>query len=78
MSDQQKQGIIKSFVHNELVSVLTTQPINRFLDYKVPFGGLIQGSFVEVPLGPRKVIGVVWGPGQGGYDPKKIRSISKR
>ena len=76
MSDQQKQGIIKSFVHNELVSVLTTQPINRFLDYKVPFGGLIQGSFVEVPLGPRKVIGVVWGPGQGGYDPKKIRSIS--
>ena len=76
MSDQQKQGIIKSFVHNELVSVLTTQPINRFLDYKVPFGSLIQGSFVEVPLGPRKVIGVVWGPGQGGYDPKKIRSIS--
>ena len=76
MSDQQKQGIIKSFVHNELVSVLTTQPINRFLDYKVPFGGLIQGSFVEVPFGPRKVIGVVWGPGQGGYDPKKIRSIS--
>ena len=76
MSDQQKQGIIKSFVHNELVSVLTTQPINRFLDYKVPFGGLIQGSFVEVPLGPRKVIGVVWGLGQGGYDPKKIRSIS--
>tara|TARA_B110000240_G_scaffold195704_1_gene245964 strand:- start:1816 stop:4029 length:2214 start_codon:yes stop_codon:yes gene_type:complete len=76
LSDQQKQGIIKSFVHNELVSVLTTQPINRFLDYKVPFGGLIQGSFVEVPLGPRKVIGVVWGPGQGGYDPKKIRSIS--
>jgi len=76
LSDQQKQGIIKSFVHNELVSVLTTQPINRFLDYKVPFGGLIQGSFVEVPLGPRKVIGVVWGLGQGGYDPKKIRSIS--
>ena len=76
MSDQQKQGAIKSFVHDELVSVLTTQPINRFLDYKVPFGGLIQGSFVEVPLGPRKVIGVVWGPGQGGYDPKKIRSIS--
>tara|TARA_B100000787_G_scaffold55453_1_gene40304 strand:- start:593 stop:2806 length:2214 start_codon:yes stop_codon:yes gene_type:complete len=76
LSDQQKQGAIKSFVHDELVSVLTTQPINRFLDYKVPFGGLIQGSFVEVPLGPRKVIGVVWGPGQGGYDPKKIRSIS--
>jgi primosomal protein N' (replication factor Y) len=28
-----------------------------------------------VPLGPRKVLGVVWGPGKGDYDLAKIRSV---
>ncbi|MCP5071911.1 MAG: DEAD/DEAH box helicase, partial [Rhodobacteraceae bacterium] len=63
------------FQTDELVAVLTTQPLDRLLDYKAPEGGVFRGTFVEVPLGPRKVIGVVWGPGQGGYDPKKIRRI---
>ncbi|MFV2051672.1 primosomal protein N' [Aliiroseovarius sp. YM-037] len=58
-----------------LVSVLTTQPLDRFLDYKAPEGGCRAGSFVEVPLGPRKVIGVIWGPGEGGYDLSKVRSV---
>lgn len=59
----------------ELVGVLTAQPINRVLDYKAPEGGCMAGAFVEVPLGPRKVIGVVWGPGKGDYDRAKIRSM---
>jgi len=59
-----------------LVAVLTDQPLDRFLDYKAPVGGVFQGAFVEVPLGPRKVIGVVWDKGQGDYDPAKIRAIS--
>ncbi len=63
------------FEAGQLVAVLTTQPLDRFLDYKAPDGGVFQGAFVEVPLGPRKVIGVVWGKGAGGYDPKKIRAI---
>ncbi len=63
------------FETDELVAVLTTQPLDRLLDYKAPGGGVFLGAFVEVPLGPRKVIGVVWGPGQGGFDPKKIRRI---
>ncbi len=33
------------------------------------------GAYVEVPLGPRKVVGVVWGPGSGGFDPAKLREI---
>ena len=65
------------FHESELVSVLTTQPIDRVLDYKAPEGGCFLGAFVEVPLGPRKVLGVVWGAGQGGYDPAKIRSVSR-
>ncbi len=33
------------------------------------------GAYVEVPLGPRRVVGVVWGPGSGGFDPAKLREI---
>ena len=65
-----------SFFHEgDLVGVLTTQPLDRLLDYKAPEGGCHLGAFVEVPLGPRKVLGVVWGPGKGDYDRAKIRSI---
>jgi primosomal protein N' (replication factor Y) len=58
-----------------LVAVLTAQPLNRVLDYRAPEGGCHPGAFVEVPLGPRKVLGVVWGAGEGGYDLAKVRSI---
>ncbi|WP_380058648.1 primosomal protein N' [Falsihalocynthiibacter sp. SS001] len=60
-----------------LVAVLTSQPIDRFLDYKSPEGGCNTGDFVEVPLGPRKVLGVVWGKGEGKFDPAKIRSVTR-
>ncbi len=63
------------FDEGELVAVLTTQPLDRTLDYKAPEGGCFLGAFVEVPLGPRKVLGVVWGPGQGGFDLAKARSV---
>ncbi len=63
------------FSHGELVGVLTTQPLDRVLDYKAPEGGCFVGAFVEVPLGPRKVIGVVWGAGKGDYDRSKIRHV---
>ncbi|NIY97166.1 primosomal protein N' [Salipiger sp. HF18] len=58
-----------------LVAVLTTQPLDRALDYKAPEGGCWQGAFVEVPLGPRKVLGVVWGPGRGDFDYARVRSV---
>ncbi|MEL7090441.1 MAG: primosomal protein N' [Pseudomonadota bacterium] len=63
------------FDEGALVAVLTTQPLDRTLDYKAPEGGCHLGAFVEVPLGPRKVLGVVWGPGAGDYDRSKIRSV---
>jgi primosomal protein N' (replication factor Y) len=65
------------FKAGSLVSVLTDQPLDRFLDYKAPAGGVYAGAFVEVPLGPRKVIGVIWGQGQGNYDLAKIRAVSR-
>ncbi|SMX36971.1 primosomal protein N' [Octadecabacter ascidiaceicola] len=63
------------FHEGELVGVLTTQPLDRVLDYKAPEGGCHLGAFVEVPLGPRKVLGVVWGSGKGDWDIKKVRSV---
>lgn len=62
------------YAQGALIGVLTTQPLDRMLDYKAPEGGCHLGAFVEVPLGPRKVIGVVWGPGAGNWDIKKVRS----
>ncbi|GGG71424.1 primosomal protein N' [Salipiger pallidus] len=59
----------------QLVAVLTTQPLGRPLDYKAPAGGCWEGAYVEVPLGPRKVLGVVWGPGQGDFDYNKVRPV---
>ncbi|WP_432817013.1 primosomal protein N' [Sulfitobacter sp. JB4-11] len=63
------------FDHGDLVAVMTTQPLGRSLDYRAPEGGCHPGAFVEVPLGPRKVLGVVWGPGQGDYDLNKVRHV---
>ena len=59
----------------ELVGVLIAEPLGRLLDYKAPEGGCGDGDFVEVPLGPRRVLGVVWGKGDGKFDPAKIRPI---
>jgi primosomal protein N' (replication factor Y) (superfamily II helicase) len=65
------------FHEGDLVGVLTTQPLDRTLDYRAPEGGCWLGAFVEVPLGPRKVLGVVWGPGKGDYDLAKIRAVNR-
>ena len=67
--------MIEHFHEGDLISVLTAQPIDRALDYKAPEGGCLTGAFVEVPLGPRKVLGIVWGRGEGGYDIAKVRSV---
>ncbi|WP_281983627.1 primosomal protein N' [Thalassorhabdomicrobium marinisediminis] len=65
------------FDEGALVGVLTTQPLDRVLDYKAPEGGCFLGAFVEVPLGPRKVLGVVWGPGRGDWDISKVRAVNR-
>lgn len=63
------------------MGVLTTEPLGRsglgVLDYRAPEGGCGDGDLVEVPLGPRRVLGVVWGPGEGKFDQAKLRAISR-
>jgi len=65
------------FEEGALVGVLTAEPLDRVLDYKAPEGGCWLGAFVEVPLGPRKVLGVVWGPGRGDWDIAKVRHVTR-
>ena len=69
------QALPDFYDEGALVAVLTAQPLEGPLDYLAPEGGVMAGAFVEVPLGPRRVLGVVWGPGRGGFDLKKARSI---
>ena len=65
------------FEEGALVAVLTTQPLDRLLDYRAPPGGCGEGDFVQVPLGPRRVLGVVCGAGEGGYDLAKVRPVTR-
>ena len=57
------------------LAVLTAEPIGRPLDYLAPEGGCFLGAFVEVPLGPRKVMGVVWGPGDGRFEAARLKPV---
>ena len=60
------------------VGVVTTEPVGGFaglLDYRAPEGGCGSGDFVEVPLGPRRVLGVVWGQGEGRFDEARLRPV---
>jgi primosomal protein N' (replication factor Y) len=67
------------FVAGERVGVALTEPLGRAisgcLDYLAPEGGCGTGDFVEVPLGPRRMLGVIWGPGDGSFDAAKLRSV---
>ncbi len=55
------------------MAVLTTQPLDRPLDYRAPEGGAWLGALVEVPLGPRRVLGVVWGAAESDLPLAKLR-----
>ncbi len=68
------------FPEGERVGVITTEPLGGargLLDYRAPEGGCGTGDFVEVPLGPRRVLGVVWGPGEGRFDPARVRPVGR-
>ena len=65
------------FAEGARVGVLTAERLDRVLDYLAPEGGCGTGDFVEVPLGPRRVLGVVWGAGESGFDAAKLRAVTR-
>ncbi|MDO5658568.1 MAG: primosomal protein N' [Paracoccus sp. (in: a-proteobacteria)] len=58
------------------IAVLTCEPVGM-LDYLAPDEGVAQGALVLVPLGPRRVLGMVWGAGAGGFDAAKLRQVAR-
>ncbi len=56
-------------------AVLTPEPLGGALDYRAPDGGAWLGAFVQVPLGPRRVLGVVWGPAEGRLPRARLRQV---
>ncbi|KPQ08085.1 MAG: primosomal protein N' (replication factor Y) PriA [Rhodobacteraceae bacterium HLUCCA12] len=68
---------VQFFPADAPLAVLTTQPLDRVLDYRAPEGGARTGDFVEVPLGPRKVLGVVWGPPESDLPRARLRSVNR-
>ena len=51
-------------------------PVAGPYSYAVPDGmAVTPGSVVQVPVGPRKVIGIVWEEAGDAVDPKKLRPI---
>ena len=67
----------KKFKNDEIVSVLTTEPIGKMLAYKVPHQGCDLGTFVLVPLGNRVVMGVVWSVNRDQLSRHKVKKIEK-
>jgi primosomal protein N' (replication factor Y) len=72
---------VTNFAAGESVGVVLTQSMGQalgpMLDYLAPQGGCILGDFVEVPLGPRRVLGVVWSAAKGTIDAAKLRAIAR-
>lgn len=65
------------------VRVLLPLPFPEPFDYGAPAGlDLPPGSYVEVPLGPRRVFGVVWGEGDpaapGAVPDAKLKPVLRR
>ena len=62
------------FAEGAPVTVVVAEPPSLAFDYRAPPGGCAAGDIVEVPLGPRRVLGTVWGPGAGGFEPARMRT----
>jgi primosomal protein N' (replication factor Y) len=65
-----------SFPEAAEVCVILAEPPFAALDYRAPAGGCAAGDIVAVPVGSRRVIGVVWGPGTGAVDPARLRTVA--
>ena len=65
----------QQFCAGAQVAVLLPLPVESAYDYKVPEGAAFAaGDIVEVPLGRRFEVGVVWGAGDGTFDAAKLRA----
>ena len=66
----------RHFPAGSRIGVLTTEPVG-ILDYLAPEGGVLLGQPVLCPLGPRRVMGIVWGRGVGDFDAARLRPVGR-
>jgi primosomal protein N' (replication factor Y) len=59
------------------VAVLIPRPPGGWLDYLAPEGGCSAGDLVEVPIGPSKALGCVWGVAEGGLARDRLRPVGR-
>jgi len=63
-------------VSSDIVAVMVSVAVDGPYSYRVPDGMQLQrGSVVQVPLGPRKVMGVVWGEPKDKVAHNRLRDI---
>ena len=61
------------------IAVLLPLPLGGAYDYRIPQGLTVNtGDFVQVPLGVRRAIGVVWGPGHGDVAEHRMKDVLGR
>lgn len=66
------------FSGGDVVSVLVTVNVQTPYSYRVAEGmNLVRGSVVEVPLGPRPTVGIVWGAPEDNFAHNRLRDISR-
>jgi len=69
----------ETFAAGERISVLLPVPLAGPYDYLVPEDiELALGDIVVAPFGPRQLRAVVWGPGSGEVEDKKLRAVLER
>ena len=65
------------FEREQIVTVLTDQPINGgLLDYVVWKPQVVLGDFVEISIGSRICVGVIWSKGSNKIERIKLKYIS--
>ncbi len=62
----------------QFADVLLPLALDKAYSYRVPQGlALVEGSYVEVPLGPRSLIGVVWALRPAAATNMKMRDVTR-
>ena len=66
------------FTDGDQIEVRLTRPVDHGFDYRVPAGMCLQaGDYVQVPLGGREMLGIVWGAGRQQLDAAKVKPVTR-
>lgn len=77
--DEHDAPVAPARTETRAVQALLPLPLGEAYDYRVPAGlDLAPGDIAEFPLGPRKLIGVVWGAEPARVSPGKLKSVVRR